>query len=477
MPLTEKITARITPEGSMDLLSHSEVEALRDTSHGLHKLFRSCALAILNSGQLTDDPWQTAREYHDFDIQVLQQPRGIKLELINAPETAFVDGKLIQGIKEQLYAVLRDVVYASQIGGKRAIGGELEEDELRQLSHTTSTSAASRLGSELTNDVFDLLRNAGVLVPRRTPNMVVCWGGHSISREEYDYTKEVGHSLGIRGMDICTGCGPGAMKGPMKGATIAHAKQRIRDGRYVGLTEPGIIAAESPNPIVNELIIMPDIEKRLEGFVRIAHSVVVFPGGAGTAEEILYLLGILLNPANARIPFPLIFSGSKASEAYFQTIDEFIGRTLGESARQKYKIVIGDPEQTAREVRKGIQDVTYFRKTNGDAFYFNWLLEIDKAFQIPFIPDHKTMARLNLRRDQPLHLLAAELRKAFSGIVAGNVKAYGMKQIEEKGPFRLNGDTDLIAATGTLLEAFVEQRRMKLPGSAYVPCYTLAEAD
>ena len=49
------------------------------------------------------------------------------------------------------------------------------------------------------------------------------------------------------------------MKGPMKGATIAHAKQRV-NGRYIGITEPGIIAAESPNPIVNKLIIMPDIE-------------------------------------------------------------------------------------------------------------------------------------------------------------------------------------------------------------------------
>ena len=33
------------------------------------------------------------------------------------------------------------------------------------------------------------------------------------------------------------------MKGPMKGATIAHAKQRRTVTRYIGLTEPGIIAA------------------------------------------------------------------------------------------------------------------------------------------------------------------------------------------------------------------------------------------
>jgi hypothetical protein len=68
----------------------------------------------------------------------------------------------------------------------------------------------------------------------------------------------------------------------MKGATIGHAKQRIKDGNYIGLTEPGIIAAESPNPIVNNLVILPDIEKRLEASIRIGHGIIVFPGGAGT---------------------------------------------------------------------------------------------------------------------------------------------------------------------------------------------------
>ena len=52
------------------------------------------------------------------------------------------------------------------------------------------------------------------------------------------------------------------MKGLMKGANVAYAKQRRKDGRYLGISEPGIIAAEAPNPIVNELVVMPDIEKR-----------------------------------------------------------------------------------------------------------------------------------------------------------------------------------------------------------------------
>jgi predicted Rossmann-fold nucleotide-binding protein len=301
----------------------------------------------------------------------------------------------------------------------------------------------------------------------------VCWGAHSISREEYDYTKRVGYEIGLRAVDICTGCGPGAMKGPMKGATIAHAKQRRTKNRYIGITEPGIIAAESPNPIVNNLVIMPDIEKRLEAFARIAHAIVVFPGGVGTAEEILYLLGILLHPANAGLPYPLIFTGPAESVAYFEQIDRFLRLALGEAVGKRYRIVVGDPREVAHQVRKGIERVRAHRLDSKDAFFFNWALHIEQEFQAPFLPTHAAMAALNLHRKQEPHRLAANLRRAFSGIVAGNVKEDGMRMIEQHGPFEIDGDADIMRALDDLLASFVVQQRMKLPGSRYVPCYRI----
>jgi predicted Rossmann-fold nucleotide-binding protein len=262
------------------------------------------------------------------------------------------------------------------------------------------------------------------------------------------------------------------MKGPMKGATIGHAKQRIRDGRYIGMTEPGIIAAEPPNAIVNQLVIMPDIEKRLEAFVRCAHAIVVFPGGAGTAEEILYLLGILLDPANAEQPLPIVFTGPPTSAEYFGQIDRFIGATLGEAAQKRYKIVIGDPAQAAREAARGVETVREFRRAKSDAYSFNWLLKIPGDFQQPFEPNHEAMARLQLHRDLDPHLMAVNLRRAFSGIVAGNVKEHGIQAIEQHGPFELRGDKAIMGLLDDLLSAFVAQRRMKLAGE-YRPCYRL----
>ncbi|MCW1889311.1 LOG family protein [Vibrio chagasii] len=50
------------------------------------------------------------------------------------------------------------------------------------------------------------------------------------------------------------------------------------------------------------------------------------PGGPGTAEELLYILGIMMHPNNADQPMPIVLTGSKESEAYFRSIDKFIVR-------------------------------------------------------------------------------------------------------------------------------------------------------
>jgi predicted Rossmann-fold nucleotide-binding protein len=451
------VDAVITPAGRLDVLSRIEVSKLLDTSQGgLYKIFRNCSLAVLNCGNYLDDGKELLERYQDFDIRVVPIERGIKLEVKAAPASAFVDGHMIKGINEHLFAVLRDVVYVGE-----------------NIANNPDIDLGTSEG--ITNAVFHILRNAGILYPQKDPKLVVCWGGHSISRLEYDYTKLVGYELGLRGIDICTGCGPGAMKGPMKGATIGHAKQRISRGQYLGISEPGIIAAESPNPIVNDLVILPDIEKRLEAFVRTGHGIVVFPGGVGTAEEILFILGVLLHPDNQEIPFPLIMTGPAQAADYFREIDSFIVDTLGQEVRRYYQIIIDDPVQVAREMLAGIKQVREFRADNGDAFYYNWRLKIDHAFQQEFKPTHTNMRGLELHKNQERHLLAANLRRAFSGIVAGNVKVDGIREIEEHGLFEIRGDPKIMERLDTLLASFVRQTRMKLAGEEYTPCYRIVK--
>ena len=447
--------ASVMPDGSLAVLSQAEVNNLCVARSGpVYDTFRRCALAALTSGIETDNARELLETYADFDVNFEQVDRGLRLHLTNAPANAFVDGQMIRGIRELLFAVLRDIVFIA-----------------REVGFKAPPNGLSPAG--ITNAVFHVLRQANLLHAGPQRGLAVCWGGHSIARSEYDYCKEVGYQLGLRGFEICTGCGPGAMKGPMKGATIAHAKQRLTGARYVGITEPGIIAAEAPNPIVSDLVIMPDIEKRLEAFVRLGHGIIVFPGGVGTVEEILYLLGVLAHPDNAEVPFPLILTGPASSAAYFELLDSFLRRVLGERMASRYQIVVGEPAAVAREMRQAVDAVLRFREAHDDAGYFNWSLRVDERFQQPFAVTHESMAALALGRDLPAHELACNLRRAFSGLVCGNVKEEGMRLIEQHGPFELRGEPALIRALDDLLRSFAAAGRMRLEGRPYTPSYRL----
>eukprot|EP01030_Chromulinospumella_sphaerica_P016643 gene16643-16457_t len=174
----------ISPEGHLEVLSKAEVAKLLDTSQGgLFNTLRRCALAVLNCGSTIDDGKELLERYESFDISILQRERGIKLEIKGAPAIAFVDGKMIKGIHEHLFAVLRDIVFVSS-----------------EISDNPKFDVESTEG--ITDAVFHILRNANVLKPMLNPKLVVCWGGHSINRAEYTYSKEVGYQMGLRDLDI-----------------------------------------------------------------------------------------------------------------------------------------------------------------------------------------------------------------------------------------------------------------------------------
>lgn len=124
-------------------------------------------------------------------------------------------------------------------------------------------------------------------------------------------------------------------------------------------------------------------------------------------------------------------------------------------------------------MRLGIRRVCEFRKSKADAYYFNWGLKIATEFQQPFTPTHENMAGLELHKDQEKHQLVANLRQVFSGIGAGNVKNEGICAIEKHGHFEISGDKEVMQPVDELLAAFVSQKRMKLPRTAYVPYYKI----
>ena len=446
----------------LEQLTDTEIARVIETqSNGRHEDLRRCALGILNTGANVDNTKEILGMYPDFDIEVEKSRQGVAFTLLNAPSDAFIEGTddkpvLIESIREHICAAVRDLVHQINVIGR------METEE------------------EITEAVFKIMRHAGFFdinairgCEKLDMNRIFAWGGHSINDEEYKYSKDVGEQMALRLFEIITGCGPGAMRGPFSGSTRANTKRRIVNAKMIGLTCPSIITSEPPNEFVNPLIIMPDIEKRLEGFVRGSMGGIVFPGGVGTAEEIQMILSILLHEKNNNVQYPLVFTGPRSAKSYFQSIDTFLMKTLGHEAIDgKYKIFIDDPKGVADYMKQYSKQARMWRDALNESYTWFGKLYLPPEVQHPFESNHENVAKLNLHRDQSPYELAVQLRRLFSAIVAGNVTDAGIHMIQEKGSFEINGDPEIIEALEELLQRFVQEKRMKLEGD-YKPCYML----
>jgi hypothetical protein len=61
----------------------------------------------------------------------------------------------------------------------------------------------------------------------------------------------------------------------------------------------------------------------------------------------------------------------------------------------------------------------------------------------------------------------------FSGIVSGNVREDTALEIEQSGPFVIDGSSRIMKLLDDLLAAFVAERRMKIASADYIPCYRI----
>jgi len=100
-------------------------------------------------------------------------------------------------------------------------------------------------------------------------------------------------------------------------------------------------------------------------------------------------------------------------------------------------------------------------------------LRIGQDFQQPFVASHESMQGLDIGENLPRHVLAANLRRAFSGIVSGNVREDTAELIERDGPFEIKGSQRIMALLDKLLAGFVADRRMKISTGEYQPCYVI----
>ena len=183
-----------------------------------------------------------------------------------------------------------------------------------------------------------------------------------------------------------------------------------------------------------------------------------------------------MRPENANT-LPLVFTGPESCREYFEELEIFLVSCLGAQVKDHYTVIIGAPEEVGRIIKRGIVKVHGNRRKAQQAYYYNWELKIASDLQEPFQPTHEAMSALELRTDIPASELASSLRCAFSGLVAGNVKAFGIEQVRLHGPYKISGDKALLTSMDRLLRMLVKGQRMKLGEGEqeYQPRYELVE--
>jgi uncharacterized protein (TIGR00730 family) len=107
---------------------------------------------------------------------------------------------------------------------------------------------------------------------------------------EYAEVREVASRLTALGCDIVTGGGPGLMEAANEGAASSR-EMGSRKTRSFGLTIA--IPYEKANPYLDSVTAHRTFFSRLHHFVRMSQAFMIFPGGIGTALELMMVWQLL----------------------------------------------------------------------------------------------------------------------------------------------------------------------------------------
>ncbi|HIL20095.1 MAG TPA: TIGR00730 family Rossman fold protein [Candidatus Thioglobus sp.] len=148
-------------------------------------------------------------------------------------------------------------------------------------------------------------------------NNITIFGSARVKRtdplfqEAYQLAKE----LSDEGYNILTGAGPGIMKAANKGAYEGKSKS-------IGLNIE-LPHEQSANPYLDECLTFEHFFSRKVMLVKHAKACVYFPGGYGTADELMEVLTLVQTQKMPRVPLilygleywkPLLFWFSKLAE-------------------------------------------------------------------------------------------------------------------------------------------------------------------
>ncbi len=224
----------------------------------------------------------------------------------------------------------------------------LDEEIIRSgepeiLARLSDPERLARIHAEI-EEGFKLLGHLGPAVcvfgSARTPE----------SHPEYRLARTVGREIGDAGYAVITGGGPGIMEAANRGAHDA------------GATSVGLNIELPHEQHVNEYV---DIEKEFHYFfarklmfARYSWSLIVFPGGFGTLDEMFEILTLMQTDKTRRSPVVLVGS------AYWQGLLDWIGEHMLETGRispEDFDLiaVADEPDEIVARATAGLPNLPY----------------------------------------------------------------------------------------------------------------------
>lgn len=441
-------------ESPANKLSTQELAALSLSSSSLAEEFRDIALAILHAnGNNINNEGGDSQIRMITEIQQMQRDFSIQLEKSDgrtamilrnlSPEPVTISGTIPRLRQEQILAV----------------GAALTS--LHRVSSPVTPE-------EITEEVRRTCVDAGILNLQRYNDQIVhpytYWGGQRISRTEYEHSKAVGRHLSMVPYRPSTGGGYGTMKAPLSGARAGFQAISFHGADYLSFTQPHIIENEPPNPHVNKIVMLRNMEQRLEAFVRANLGIVIGPGGIGTLEELLYAVAVLLDPKNEGHESAILLTGP--DEEYGRMILTFLQNILDKESFDtvKKKIMVsygpGTEHRSASMLHTQITQRTLpFRNENGISTSWDYKLHIAPDLQLFIEPSHDAASTLTLNQDVGADKLISEIRRFLTYVTWGAVSETGNKAIDEYGPLTFHADTKTKDALNVLLAEFQAAKR------------------
>jgi uncharacterized protein (TIGR00730 family) len=164
---------------------------------------------------------------------------------------------------------------------------------------SSSLEANSSADAELLNQIKDDLGEAMNLLGTMAPGITVFGSARTVPDDAaYACAERLGTWLGRAGVPVLTGGGPGIMEAVNRGA---HEAGGVSVGLNIELPYE-----QTPNPHLTHQLHFHHFSSRKLMLTRYSRGFVVFPGGFGTADELLELLVAFHTDRGVRRPMVLV---------------------------------------------------------------------------------------------------------------------------------------------------------------------------